>query len=55
MSAADRWSGSLPRRVSKELGHLAVETGIWPLYEVIDGVCNLTGPTRRIPAAPPTA
>src|SRR5438874_425093 len=33
---------------SQELGHLAVETGIWPLYEVIDGVCNLTGPTRQI-------
>ena len=33
---------------SQELGHLAVECGIWPLYEVIDGVCNLTGPTRQI-------
>jgi pyruvate ferredoxin oxidoreductase beta subunit len=33
---------------SQELGHLAVETGIWPLYEVMDGVCNLTGPTRQI-------
>jgi hypothetical protein len=21
---------------------------IWPLYEVIDGVCNVTGPTRQI-------
>src|SRR5437588_102717 len=33
---------------SQELGHLAVETGTWPLYEVIDGMCNLTGPTRQI-------
>src|SRR5207244_3153898 len=33
---------------SQELGHLAVECGIWPLYEVMDGVCNLTGPTRQI-------
>jgi len=36
---------------SQELGHLAVETGIWPLYEVMDGVCNLTGPTRQIARA----
>jgi pyruvate ferredoxin oxidoreductase beta subunit len=33
---------------SQELGHLAVETGIWPLYEVFDGKLNLTGPTRQI-------
>src|SRR3546814_21139559 len=28
---------------SQELGHLAVECGIWPLYEVLEGRLNLTG------------
>ncbi len=33
---------------SNELGKLAVETGIWPMYEVADGVCKLTGVTKQI-------
>ena len=33
-----------------ELGELAVNTGIWPLYEVEDGVLRLTGRTEQIAA-----
>jgi pyruvate ferredoxin oxidoreductase beta subunit len=33
---------------SHELGELAVLTGIWPLYEVEDGVLKLVGKTRDI-------
>jgi len=33
---------------SHELGELAVNTGIWPLYEVEDGVLRLTGRTQQI-------
>lgn len=33
---------------STELGKLAIETGIYPLYEVKEGVVNLTGTTRQI-------
>jgi pyruvate ferredoxin oxidoreductase beta subunit len=33
---------------SHELGELAVLTGIWPLYEVEDGVLKLMGKTRDI-------
>ena len=33
---------------SHELGELAVQTGIWPLYEVEDGVLKLVGKTRDI-------
>ena len=34
--------------LSHELGELAVTTGIWPLYEVEDGVLQLVGKTRDI-------
>jgi pyruvate ferredoxin oxidoreductase beta subunit len=33
---------------SHELGELAVQTGIWPLYEVEDGKLRLTGRTQQI-------
>jgi len=33
---------------SHELGELAVQTGIWPLYNVEDGVLKLVGKTRDI-------
>ncbi|MGH9782961.1 MAG: thiamine pyrophosphate-dependent enzyme, partial [Terriglobia bacterium] len=33
---------------SHELGELAVNTGIWPLYEVEDGVLRLTSRTEQI-------
>jgi pyruvate ferredoxin oxidoreductase beta subunit len=33
---------------SHELGELAVLTGIWPLYEVEEGVLKLLGKTRDI-------
>jgi len=33
---------------STELGKLAIETGIYPLYEIKEGVCNYTGTTRQI-------
>jgi len=33
---------------SHELGELAVNTGVWPLYEVEDGVLKLTGRTQQI-------
>jgi pyruvate ferredoxin oxidoreductase beta subunit len=33
---------------SHELGELAVNTGVWPLYEVEDGVLRLTGRTQQI-------
>jgi pyruvate ferredoxin oxidoreductase beta subunit len=33
---------------SHELGEIAIKTGIWPQYEVEDGVLRLTGVTRRI-------
>jgi pyruvate ferredoxin oxidoreductase beta subunit len=36
--------------LSHELGELAVNTGIWPLYEVEDGVLRLTGRTQQIAA-----
>jgi pyruvate ferredoxin oxidoreductase beta subunit len=32
------------------MGELAVNTGIWPLYEVEDGVLRLTGRTEQIAA-----
>jgi len=35
---------------SHELGELAVTTGIWPLYEVENGVLRLVGKTREIAA-----
>ena len=35
-------------KYSHELGMLAVETGIWPLYEIIDGEVVLNGATRAI-------
>ena len=34
--------------LSHELGELAVDTGIWPLYEVEDGVMRLTGRSALI-------
>ena len=34
--------------LSHEIGNLAVNTGIWPLYEVEDGVLKLTGRTQQI-------
>lgn len=34
--------------LSHELGELAIKTGIWPQYEVEDGVLRLTGVSRRI-------
>jgi len=34
--------------LSHEMGELAVNTGIWPLYEVEDGVLRLTGKTQQI-------
>ena len=34
--------------LSHEIGSLAVETGIWPLYEVNEGKLSFTGPTRNI-------
>ncbi len=36
--------------LSHELGELAVNTGVWPLYEVEDGVLRLTGRTQQIAA-----
>ena len=44
--------------LSHELGELAVKTGIWPLYEVEDGMLKITGrpsrsPTGRSAAAGP--
>ncbi|HEY6301874.1 MAG TPA: thiamine pyrophosphate-dependent enzyme [Terriglobales bacterium] len=36
--------------LSHEMGELAVNTGIWPLYEVEDGVLKLTGRTQQIAA-----
>ena len=33
---------------SHELGELAVQTGVWPLYEVEDGKLRLTGRTQQI-------
>jgi pyruvate ferredoxin oxidoreductase beta subunit len=33
---------------SHELGELAVTTGIWPLYEVENGVLRLIGKTKNI-------
>lgn len=33
---------------SNELGKLAIATGIYPLYEVKDGVCYFTGLTKQI-------
>jgi pyruvate ferredoxin oxidoreductase beta subunit len=33
---------------SHELGELAVETGVWPLYEVENGVLKLYGRTKQI-------
>jgi pyruvate ferredoxin oxidoreductase beta subunit len=32
------------------MGELAVNTGVWPLYEVEDGVLRLTGRTEQIAA-----
>jgi pyruvate ferredoxin oxidoreductase beta subunit len=34
--------------ISHELGELAVDTGVWPLYEVEDGVMRLTGRSALI-------
>ena len=34
--------------LSHELGELAVATGVWPLYEVEEGVLKLTGKTKQI-------
>ena len=34
--------------LSHELGELAVATGIWPLYEVKDGVVTLYGKTKQL-------
>ncbi len=34
--------------LSHEMGELAVNTGVWPLYEVEEGVVKLIGRTRRI-------
>lgn len=34
--------------LSHELGELAVKTGVWPLYEVENGVLRLYGPTKQI-------
>jgi len=34
--------------LSHELGELAVETGIWPMYEVEDGVVRLYGKSKAI-------
>jgi pyruvate ferredoxin oxidoreductase beta subunit len=35
-------------KYSHELGMLAVETGMWVLYEVVDGKLTLNGPSRTI-------
>jgi pyruvate ferredoxin oxidoreductase beta subunit len=35
---------------SHEMGELAVNTGVWPLYEVEDGTLRLTGRTEQIAA-----
>ena len=35
-------------KFSHELGMLAIETGIWALYEIIDGELILNGPTKAI-------
>ena len=35
---------------SHEMGELAVNTGVWPLYEVEDGVLRLTSRTAQIAA-----
>ena len=35
---------------SHEMGELAVNTGVWPLYEVEDGVLRLVGRTQQIAA-----
>jgi len=35
-------------RFSHELGELAIETGIWPLYEVEEGVIKMYGKSKRI-------
>jgi len=34
--------------IAHELGELAVNTGIWPLYEVIEGRLKLYGKTEQI-------
>ena len=34
--------------LSHEMGELAVTTGIWPLYEVEEGVLKLYGKTHQI-------
>jgi len=34
--------------IAYELGNLAVNTGIWPLYEVENGVLQLYGKTKQI-------
>jgi pyruvate ferredoxin oxidoreductase beta subunit len=34
--------------IAYELGELAVNTGIWPLYEVIEGKLKLYGKTEQI-------
>jgi pyruvate ferredoxin oxidoreductase beta subunit len=34
--------------IAYEIGHLAVNTGIWPLYEIEEGVLKLYGKTREI-------
>ena len=36
--------------IAYELGELAVNTGVWPLYEVENGVLRLTGRTEQIAA-----
>ena len=37
-----------PPERTVEIGRLAVLTGMWPLYEVIDGSFRLTGPSMRL-------
>ena len=37
-------------KYSHELGEMAVECGIWPLYEIVDGKLTLGGRTKQIAA-----
>jgi pyruvate ferredoxin oxidoreductase beta subunit len=35
-------------KYSHEMGELAIETGIWPLYEIVEGQLKMYGKSRRI-------
>jgi len=40
------WKYSSERTI--EIGRLATDTGVFPLYEVVDGKCRITRPTNRL-------